>query len=394
MLKHIVNLLKGEVTGRVESGFPERVLNICAEYGIVFWDLRWESPVAFTFTLARRDWKRLRKLSKRIDCDMTAVSWKGTPFFLGRLRHRYALWIGAVLCAIALFYCSFFIWDFEVEGNETVSREEILRVLEKYGIGFGTYGAGINSFELRNYILLEIPELSYIAVNVQGCRAYVQVRERVVAPEIVSRRKPGNTIAAKDALVTEIQPWDGEKQVLPGTMVQEGQLLISGVVQNDFAGVRYLRGMGRVYGRTWYALECRVPLKVQEKVYTGEEKVRRALLVEKKRINFYFSSSFSGDTYDKITTWDKWRLPGGVPLPITTVTERLREYTLQETERSQEEALRIADTVLTARLHGYLSEGEVVSRELTSRVEGDMLVVTLSAECYEQIGKFIDMPEG
>ena len=28
MLKHLVNLLKGEVTGRVESGFPERVLNL------------------------------------------------------------------------------------------------------------------------------------------------------------------------------------------------------------------------------------------------------------------------------------------------------------------------------------------------------------------------------
>ena len=39
MLKHLVNLMKGEVTARVESGFPERVLNLCAEYGIAFWDL-------------------------------------------------------------------------------------------------------------------------------------------------------------------------------------------------------------------------------------------------------------------------------------------------------------------------------------------------------------------
>ena len=52
-LGHIVNLLKGQVTGRVESGFPERVLNICAEYGVVFWDLTWESPVSFTFSLAQ-----------------------------------------------------------------------------------------------------------------------------------------------------------------------------------------------------------------------------------------------------------------------------------------------------------------------------------------------------
>ena len=168
MLQHVVNLLKGEVTGRVESGFPERVLNLCAEYGIFFWELQWESPVAFTFTLTRRDWKRLRALSKRLDCDLTAVSWQGAPFFLGRIRRRYVLWIGLGLGALLLAGCSFFIWDFEIEGNETVSQQEILRALEKYGVGFGTYGYAVDSFELRNHILLEIPELSYIAVNVNG----------------------------------------------------------------------------------------------------------------------------------------------------------------------------------------------------------------------------------
>ena len=393
MMKHMVNLLKGEVTGRVESGFPERVLNLCAEYGIVFWDLRWESPVAFTFTLARQDWKRLRKLSKRIDCDMTAVSWRGAPFFAGRMRRRYALWVTLAACLTALFYGSFFIWDFEIEGNETVSQQEILRALEKYGVGFGTYGMSVDSFELRNYILLEIPELSYIAVNVKGCRAYVQVRERIPSPEIISKREPGNTVAAKDALITAIQPWDGEKQVLPGSMVTEGQLLISGVVENDFAGVRYLRGMGKVYGRTWYELRCKVPLKVRKKRYTGEKEVRQALLVGKKRINLYFSSSISGDTCDKIVNREKWRLPGDIPLPVTAVREELRPYTLEERERSEVEALRLADIVLTARLEGCMEEGEVLRRELSFQTEGDMLVVTLSAECQEQIGRLVELTE-
>ena len=393
MLQHVVNLLKGEVTGRVESGFPERVLNLCAEYGITFWDLNWESPVAFTFTMARRDWKRLRKLSRRIDCDMTAVEWKGTPFFLGRLRHRYGLWVTLGVCLTALVYGSFFIWDFQVEGNVKVSEEEILRALERHGVRFGTYGYAVDSPELRNYILLEIPELSYIAVNVKGCRAYVQVRERIPSPEIISKREPGNTVAAKDALITAIQPWDGEKQVLPGSMVTEGQLLISGVVENDFAGVRYLRGMGKVYGRTWYELRCKVPLKVRKKRYTGEKEVRQALLVGKKRINLYFSSSISGDTCDKIVNQEKWRLPGDIPLPVTAVREELRPYTLEERERSEVEALRLADIVLTARLEGGMEEGEVLRRELSFQTEGDMLVVTLSAECQEQIGRLVELTE-
>jgi len=393
MLRHIINLLKGQVTGRIESGFPERVLNLCAEYRIAFWDLTWESPVAFSFTLTRRDWKRLRKLTKHLDCDMTAVTWKGTPFFLGRIRRRYALWIGLILSIVLLIYGSFFIWDFQIEGNENVSEEEILRALEKYGVTFGTYGYAVDSFELRNYILLEIPELSYIAVNVKGCRAYVQVREATPAPELVSKQKPGNTVAAKDALITAIQPWDGEKQVLPGTMVKSGQLLISGVVQNDYSGVRYLRGMGKVYGRTWYTLRCQVPLTIQEKVPTDEQSVERAILIGKKRINLPFSSSNPGDTYDKITSWEKWTLPGGIALPVTMVTEKLQGYTLTERRRSEEEAARLANIVLTARLDSYLEEGEVLTRKLSSEAVGDTLMVTLSAECEEQIGKLVELPK-
>ena len=392
MLQRMVNLLKGEVTGRVESGFPERVLNLCAEYGVAFWNLNWESPVAFTFTMTRRDWKRLRRLSKNIDCEMAAVSWRGTPFFLGRMRYRVGLWATLLACTIGLFFGSFFIWDFEIEGNVNVSQQEILRALEKHGVGFGTYGFSVDSPELRNYMLLEIPELSYIAVNVNGCRAYVQVRERIFAPEIVDKKKAGNTVAAKDALVTAVQPWDGEKQVLPGTTVKAGQLLISGVVENDFAGARYLRGMGKVYGRTWYHLQCRVPLTVREKTYTGSEKVQRALLVGKKRINLYIGSSILGDTCDKITNWSKWELPGGVALPVTMVTETLRPYEVTERQRSRQEALALAEEALDARLAGYLDEGEILSREVSSEVVDGDLVVTLSAECKEQIGKFVDAP--
>lgn len=394
MMRRIVNLLKGEVTGRVESGFPERVLNLCAEYGIVFWDLQWISPVEFTFTMARRDWKRLRRLSRRIDCGMTAVGWKGVPFFMGRMRRRYALWVTLGVCAAALIWGSFFIWDFEIEGSEAVSEEEILRALEKYGVGFGTYGYAVDSFELRNYLLLEIPELSYIAVNVKGCRAYVQVRERIPPPEIVSKRRPGNTVAARDALITAIEPWDGEKQVLPGTLVSEGQLLISGVVENDFAGARYTRGMGEVYGRTWYELRCRVPLSLQKKRYTGAREVRRALLIGKKRVNLYIGSSISGDTCDKIVAREKWTLPGNIALPVDMITEELRPYTLEEGRRSEAEALRLADLVLTRRLAAELGEdGEVLDRTLTYERAGEDLIVTLSAECGEQIGQFVEIPK-
>ena len=390
MLRQTVNYMRGHVTLRVESGFPERLLNLCAARQIPFWDLAWESELAFTFTMTRQDWRRLRQLKGRLDAQITVVQKEGLPYFLWRFRRRYWLLAGMALAAVLLFFGSFFIWDFTIEGDTPVSREAILRSLERNGVHLGTFGYSIDSQDLRNHVLLDLPELSYIAVNVRGCRAYVQVRPRVEPPELISKKKPGNTVAARDGLVTAIQPWDGEKLVLPGTMVTQGQLLISGVVEQG--GTRFLRGMGKVYARTWYELRCQVPLTVQEKVYTGESETRWALCWGNHRINFYGGSSISGPSCDKITERTRLSLPGGYVLPITIVRETLRPYALRPGQRDRETAEAQARAELERVLLASLEEGEVLSSQVTCLDWDGGLLVVLTAECQEQIGRFEEIP--
>ena len=140
MLTGLVNRLRGQVRVRAECAFPERVLNLCGAQDLAFWDLEWESPTAFTCRLSRRDWKRLREAGKNLDCTFDLVGLEGAPYFLLRFRHRQTLLMGLVGCALGLFLGSFFIWEFQVEGNETVPTERILRALEKNGVRLGTFG--------------------------------------------------------------------------------------------------------------------------------------------------------------------------------------------------------------------------------------------------------------
>ena len=144
MLTGFVNRLRGQVRIRAECTFPERVLNLCGAQELSFWDLKWESPTAFTCRLSRRDWKILRQVGKNLDCTFSVVGLEGAPYFLLRFRHRQALMTGLVGCVLALFLGSFFIWDFQVEGNKTVPEERILRALEKNGVGLGTFGLSLN----------------------------------------------------------------------------------------------------------------------------------------------------------------------------------------------------------------------------------------------------------
>ena len=389
MLNQIVNRLQGQVRIRVETPFPERVLNLCGARNLAFWDMEWESETAFTCRLNRRDYYALRRAVKQLDCRLTVVRKEGVPFFLGRFRRRHALLAGLTLCSALLFFGSFFIWDFTVEGNQRVTDEEILRVLQRQGVGIGTFGISLDTEDIRNHVLLEIPELLWITVNVSGCRAYVEVRERVEAPEPVDEREPTNVVARRDGLILDIQAMDGVRCVLPGTSVEAGELLISGVEDTETVGARVLTGMGKVEARTWYTLSTVMPLTVAEKQYTGEEKQGYSLVFGTNRVKFFLNSSIGTGNYDKITERTQWSL-FGLPLPVTFVKETFRFYETVPAEVSAAQAESRGEAILTDYLHTLVDPyGTVSSTLCTSRREGDGLLVTLTAECVEEIGRAV-----
>lgn len=396
MLQEIVSLLRGRVRVRVRCPFPERLMNICSARGIAFSEPAMPGEEELIFTVQRRDWRRLKEACAAIDAELRAERVEGVPFLLGRLRRRRALLAGLVLCALLLALSSCFIWDFQVVGNGDVPPERILRVLAKNGVRRGAFAFSIRQHELCNHALPELPELCWLTVNTRGCRATVIVRPRVPKPEIVNESQPTNVVAARDALVTQVRALDGRAMVLPGTTVHRGQLLISGIVETGgvekpVVGTRYLAGKGEVYGRTWYELSTRIPLTVQRKTPSGKVSRSRAILWGENRLqlNGTESGNVSGD-YDKIIRRTQWSLPGGLVLPVTWVTETRQYWNTAPAERSRDEALALGRSLLEVQLRQQLNgQGEPVSVRVASAVRDGWLLVTLSAECTEQIGAVV-----
>ena len=394
MLKKAVKLLRGSVCVRAKSAYPERMLNLCSARGIEFWDVRWIDDTALSFCVARGDLRALRRAAEGCGAEVSIERTAGTPFFFARLRRRHALFAGGILCAALLLVNSLFIWDFEVTGNETVPTETILHALREHGVHRGTFIYSFRSQDICNRVLPELKDLCWVAVNVRGCKADVQVRERVRAPERVNESEPTNVIAAKPGLITKVRALDGEKRVLPGTSVQQGQLLIAGVVdtggtEKPSVTTRFLAGKGEVWARTWYDLTVRVPLTYEKKVYTGKEKRSHTLIWGENRLKIGAKgSSICNVDCDKIKKQTQWTLFGLFALPVTWETETLLPYELEVTPRSRADAEAQGKDVLETYLAALLGEtGSVTQRRFSTAVEGDTLVVTLSAECEEQIGK-------
>ena len=399
MLQKTVSLLRGSVRVRAESPFPERVLNVCSARGIPLREPAFLGETALAFSVDRRDWRRLKAACADAGAAVHIERVAGVPFFLGRLRRRYALLAGAAACVLLLIANACFIWDFQVEGAKTVPDERILRVLAQNGVRRGTFVFSVDQDDLRNRALLELPELSWLTVNVRGCRAHVIVRERVPVPEIANESAPTNVVARRDALVTDVRALDGEARVLKGSTVRRGQLLISGAVETDgvekpVVGTRWLAGKGEVYGRTWYELSTKIPLFETRKTPAGKARHTYAVLWGAKRVKISVKETGNLPAEcDKIISRTQWTLPGGLILPVTWVTETLQPYETTLLARPRDEAEELGRAALERYLAAQLgADGRIVSSRVASAVQDDWLLVTLSAECAEQIGETVPIP--
>ena len=393
MYRKTVNYLRGSVRLCVESSYPERVINLCAAHGVPFWGLQWESETVFTVRTTRHSLPLLRQITEEAECTITTQEERGAPILLHRGKRRYALMAGALLLLLLSLCGNIFIWDFRVSGNETVPEEAILRALENCGITVGSVGLELDQKAIRNQVLLELPDLSWLVVNVKGCTAHVQVLERQRPPRTVQEDEITNVVALRSGLVTEIRPLDGKAQVTRGSTVTEGQLLISGVVDTERQGVRMVHGMGQVWARTWYDLSVLVPLQTAKLVQQEGETTRIWLDIGKKQINLLAKGSMLPADCGKILHYGAVCLPGGFRLPLTVVTEKTVRYQPQKKERTEAEARAEGEAALLALLETQMTEdGTVVDTRFASARKGEWLLVTLKAECLEQIGRQVVLP--
>ena len=397
MLLRLVNALRGSVRLEVEGAFPERFLNLCAQRGILFWNVEWMETTRLRLTVTRRGSRQAAALGERTLCTVTPAGRSGMPYFLARFKKRYAFWVGMGLSMAAVCVLSSFVLTIEVKGNTTVPTAQILTELRRQGLGIGTFGPGLDERTVGNKVLLQLPQLSWLSINLYGTRAEVLVREAVEAPELVDAQEYGSVVARASGIVTRVEALTGEAVVKVGDTVLEGETLISGTVHLEGPaysdkpeiGQIQVRASGRVYARTWRTMAAQLPLEAQVKRYTGEETNLWSVTALGRRTDFFGKGGISFDRYDKISRTWTLTLPGGEEMPLAVQRETCRAYELETLAVEPDAAEAMLKERLMEALEEAVGEGEIVSTEFAVETENGMLTVTLQAECREEIGTFV-----
>lgn len=399
-MKKWLNLLLGYAVIQVTGAFPERFLNLCAQNRCAFWRLHWLDNNTLQVRVYLADLTQLEELAQRAGCTLEVLSRRGGTAQAQRLSKRWGFILGLVLCVLAVSVLSRFVLVVEVVGNEEVPSAVILTELERLGVHPGVYAPSIAQREVANEALTSLPELAFMAINVYGTRVVVQVEEAQRKPELLDESTPADVVAAADGIIEDIQTSAGQAQFVDGDIVAKGEVLISGTIplyeQNidkPYAGDLVVHATGTVTARTWRTLEERLPLTVPTKVFTGEEKTSYRLNLLGLKLDFFEKSSIFPEGYDKITNTESLEL-GGYTWPVSLTTTTYRGYTVEQQTVDPQQGEALLKQLLLQRLEGLLEEGEgeILQQDFVTRVEGDTLVVTLTAECREQIGRTVERP--
>lgn len=388
MRPRLSEMLRGSVRAEVSGAAPQRLLNAMSEADMPFWDAVPQDAFTIRLGLYSRDLRNAKALATRCQCELKLLRESGAPVVKRRLRRRVALLVTAVSCFALLAASSLFAWDIRVEGNEQVSTGEILRALAGCGVEPGAFWPGWSSDEIRNSVILDIPELAWLGVSVDSSRAVIRVRERTEAPELVNSEGMGSVTARTTGIIDSMRVYQGAPLVAVGDAVVAGETLVSGEMPSEVGDTRYVRASAEIRARTWYEMSASAPLE-----YSGLEqsdsRTRWALVIGDKRINFYLGSSQTPAGCGKIITEYSLAWEGVFTLPVTLVREQTLEYDSAAAAEDEEELSGRLEAVLRSTLERELSgRGEILDAQFTSSASDGRLVVTMRAECMEDIAEF------
>jgi similar to stage IV sporulation protein len=382
----------GIVSVTVENNRPEEVLNACAERGVV---LRQARPTdnGLDLRLHRRDLAALRRICVQLHVSMHVKRIYGVLPFMGKIKKRYVLLAGLVICVIAVWASSFFIWQITFTGNDRVSTAEILTQLEDLGVDIGACRLTVDQNRISNEMLQRLTDLSWIAINITGSRAHVSVREELAEPEMVDEDTPAQIEALKPGIISKMTVRNGSAVCAVGDTVQAGDLLVTGKMESISSGTRYVHAQAQVQARTWYTFSAVMPTSVQQRVAGDEHRSKIALLFGKNRFNLYFDSGIFTAEYDKIINGGELSFLGST-LPVRTERTELFLCTLEEAQVPEEEAVEILTKRLMQRLQTEIGEtGRIITTDIETQSGENLVTVTLRAECEEEIGQMRQMTQ-
>ena len=374
-------------------------LSQCVKKNIKIWDVKKINEITMEFSSHSYDDTQLKEifseLSLRVESDdkfgliYTILRYKGRKFFIG----------GLILFLILIVLSGSFIRTINVEGNELLSDEEVIELLDKAGFKKGSIRYGVDVKAIKNRFMLLTDKVAWIWIDIEGTVANVSVKDRNLKGEILDASDYCNCVASSDGVITEIMPRTGRQIVHIGDVVKKGDVLISGISETKAGGIRYMHADGIVTARTWYQRDGVYNNIRVDRFRTGKSKNIYSLNVGnyeykilRENISPYEKYDYETEKREILKIFKKF-------LPLSFTINRYYEIIEENVTISEKEVVDTAVNVLGEQIKDDLKDKKdltIINKTHEYRkTEDGNIYVKVVFECSENISEYkkIEKPE-
>ena len=196
-IKILFNYILGYLKLEVEGFFVERFINICISKSIFLWNIKRTKSTILYCNIGIKEFRKIKNIAKETNCKIKIKNKKGLPFIFNKYKKRKIFFLLLLMIIVTIFTLSNFIWNIEITGNNSISKEEIISSLENSGLKIGELKRKINTKEIVNNIRLKRDDIAWVGVEIKGTNAIIKIVEADKKPEIIDENDYCNIIATK-----------------------------------------------------------------------------------------------------------------------------------------------------------------------------------------------------
>ena len=252
------NIKKSKILVEIKIIKTERLLNIFWVKNIKVYKIKKSDVATLVLEIDYLDYYKAKEVVEELGGRINIIQSKGFIFFLGGIKKRISLAIGAVLFLAIIGYLSTYIWSIEVEVQKNIPPFEIRKELNQIGIKPGIAKKNIDVKEIEKKLENINDEILWLRVRIEGSTLKVVIQEKINPPQTKSYEY-GNLVASKDGEVKRVYTFAGRSAVKTGELVKKGDVVIEGIDGSE--GNEYiLPPRGIVIANTFYEKSMNVKI--------------------------------------------------------------------------------------------------------------------------------------
>jgi similar to stage IV sporulation protein len=277
------------------------------------------------------------------------------------------------------------IWGIVVKGADPATEYKINKELDKMGVKVGNLQFFVENVEsIQRQLTNNIEEITWVGVELQGTTYHLQVVEKN-EPEKPEYLSPQHLVAKKKAVIVDMFVEDGQAVVDLYDHVEEGQLLVSGLIGKEGQTVQ-VPAKGKIMGETWYKTNVEIPIKSTFQVYNGNEERKHYLKLGRSKVPIWGFGKIDFKEYEtesneKEVNFLSWKLP------VALVHDTHREKEMETRIYSEGEAIDVAKKMARLDIKNQLTEDAKIIGEnvLHQSVDNGKVIVSIHFQVIENI---------